>query len=408
MARTQRVALIGAGIGGLTAAIALRRHGFEVALYEQASALMEVGAGLQVGPNAVKVYRALGLEAELRAIAGEPVNALSLHWSDGMPLSRGRMRGGMEAQFGAPYYTVHRGDMLRLVANAVPPSSIHLGKRCVGVAGTRQSATARFADGSEIEADIVIGADGIRSKVRETFFGGGAPRQTGMECWRATLPVEKLTKRAFGTGEEFSSNDAINWLGPVGRVVCYPISAGKVFNIFCGHVGGRWADKSWTVPSSLGEVLEAYDGYHETLIAMFHEVDPQQWFKWGVFDRDPLSRWTIGRITLLGDAAHPMLPTLAQGAAMAIEDGFALARHLSRQSDDPITALLAYEEERRAYTARTQLQAREQFDLNQAVPPKPRASRDWLFAHDVTKNDALAEQPMLAASGPGYDSGKEV
>jgi salicylate hydroxylase len=403
MSRKPRVALIGAGIGGLTAAIALRQRGIEVALYEQATELIELGAGLQVGPNAVKVYRALGLEAELRAIAGEPINSLTLNWTDSMPLARGKMRGGFASQFGAPYYTVHRGEMLRVVAAPVPDSSLSFGKRCVGVANAGGVAVARFADGSEIEADAIIGCDGIRSKVRESLFGAAAPRQTGMECWRATVPAEEITNRVIAHGETFSIDDSVNWLGPVGRVVCYPICAGRVFNIFCGHVSGRWAEESWTVPSSLDEVLEAYRGYHETLVGMFHQVEKNAWFKWGVFDRDPLPRWTTGRVTLLGDAAHPMLPTLAQGAAMAIEDGYVLARCLAEQ-DDVDAALRSYEEARRDFTARTQLQARDQFELNQAVPPKPRASRDWLFAHDVTQAGA---QPRETA-GVAYDTAKEV
>lgn len=403
MSRKPRVALIGGGIGGLTAAIALRQRGIEVALYEQASALTEIGAGLQVGPNAVKVYRAIGLEAELRAIAGEPINALTLNWTDSMPLARGKMRGNMATQFGAPYYTVHRGDMLRILAKTVPRSIMHLGKRCVGVANSGNGAVARFADGSEIEADIVVGCDGIRSKVRESLFGAAAPRQTGMECWRATVPVEKVTNRLIGTGESFSTDDSVNWLGPVGRVVCYPICGGRVFNVFCGHVSGRWAEESWTVPSSLDEVLDVYRGYHPTLIELFHQADKAAWFKWGVFDRDPLLRWTQGCVTLLGDAAHPMLPTLAQGAAMAVEDAYVLARAIATH-DEPGEALRRYEEERRDFTARTQLQAREQFEINQEVPPKPRASRDWLFAHDVTQ----AETPGRANDRSAYDTAKEV
>ncbi|HLI19977.1 MAG TPA: FAD-dependent monooxygenase, partial [Stellaceae bacterium] len=179
MSRKPRVALIGAGIGGLTAAVALRQRGIEAALYEQTTELTELGAGLQVGPNAVKVYRALGLEAELRAIAGEPVNALTLHYTDSMPLARGKMRGNMATQFGAPYYTVHRGDMLRVVAKPVPEKSINLGKRCISATSSDTTAIARFADGSEIEADVIVGCDGIRSKVRESLFGAAAPRQTG-------------------------------------------------------------------------------------------------------------------------------------------------------------------------------------------------------------------------------------
>ncbi len=400
MARTRRIALIGGGIGGITAAIALRQRGFEVSVHEQSPALAEVGAGLQLGPNAVKVYRALGMEDDLRKIGGQPVNALTLNWTDNTPLARGNMRDGMIAQFGAPYYNVHRADMLHLIARAIPESCLHLGKRCLGV---NAKGSARFADGSEIEADIVIGSDGVRSMVRTSLFGAEAPRYTGMECWRATLPVEKVTQRGFGNGETFTTDDAVNWLGPMGRVVCYPISGGKIFNIFCGHVGAQWTDESWTIPSSLDEVLAAYQGYHETMLAMFHQVDPRQWFKWGVFDRDPLPRWNVGHVTLLGDAAHPMPPTLAQGAAMAIEDAYALARCLAER-DDMHEGLRQYEAERLPHTTRAQLQAREQFELNQSVPPKPRASRDWMFAHDVTRT----APPSAESTGKHYDSGEEV
>jgi salicylate hydroxylase len=179
------------------------------------------------------------------------------------------------------------------------------------------------------------------------------------------------------------------WLGPNGHVICYPIGKGEMLNMFCGHVTDQWVEESWSVPSSREELIAAYEGWNEALLGMFRHV--QYVFKWGIHDRDPVPQWTTGRVTLLGDAAHPTMPTLAQGGNMAIEDGYVLARSLARHGDDVEAALRAYVAERQPRTARVTLQSRQQFANNRKVPPPPFLDRTWIFTFDVTREEGVPQ-----------------
>jgi salicylate hydroxylase len=381
VARNIRVAIIGAGLGGLAAAGALRHHGIEVVVYERAPQLGEVGAGIQLGPNAVKVLRALGLEGALRPLSAEPANYVSLAWDDARIRYREPMKGPYAVQYGAPYLMAHRADLHRLLCELVPAESVRLGAQCTGVSSarlsTRLGASASFADGSQIEADVIVGADGINSTVRESLFGVQPVRFTQQMAWRCIVPIESVPTEV-GIGRD----EYVGWIGPTGHVICYPIRGGALYNIFAGHVTDAWVDESWAVPSSIDELLDGYRGWHPALLKMLAQVS--DCYKWGIRDRDPLPRWTVGAVTLLGDAAHPMMPTLAQGAAISLEDGFALARHLSQCRDDPAGGLAAYEAERRPRASRVVLQAREQFQNNRKNPAPPPLPRDWIFAHDAT------------------------
>ena len=377
MARSIRVAIIGAGLGGLAAAGALRRHGIDVTVHERAPQLGEVGAGIQLGPNAVKVLRALGLEPTIRPIASEPANYVSLAWDDAHVRYREPMRGPYAKQFGAPYLMAHRADLHRLLCSLVPSASIRLGVQCTGVASAGGGAAASFADGSNVEADVIVGADGINSTVRESLFGVQPVRFTQQMAWRCIVPIECVPTEV-GIGRD----DYVGWIGPDGHVICYPIRGGALYNIFAGHVTNQWVDESWAVASSVDELLAGYRGWNPALLAMLGEVT--DCYKWGIRDRDPLPRWTKGAVTLLGDAAHPMMPTLAQGAAISLEDGFALARNLAHHRDEPLRGLAAYEAERRPRASRVVLQAREQFQNNRKSPAPPPLPRDWIFAHDAT------------------------
>jgi salicylate hydroxylase len=392
MARTLRVALIGAGIGGLAAACALRARGFEVRLYERAPELGEVGAGLQLGPNAVKVLRALGIEAELRELAFEPVNIVSLAWDDARLRFREPLKAIAAPRFGAPYLTTHRADLHRLLCEQVPAGCIRLAAQCTGASSMGAGATATFADGSEIEADVIVGADGINSAVRESLFGLQPARYTQLMAWRCIVPIDCVPTRVGPGGAVTVGRDEyVGWIGPEGHVICYPIRRGEIYNIFAGHVSEEWTEESWVVPSNVGELLSAKSGWNEALLDMLGKVE--QCFKWSIRDRDPLPHWTRGRITLLGDAAHPMMPTLAQGAAIALEDGYALARNLACHGEAPDRALASYEAERLPRARAVQLQARQQFQNNRKSPAPPPLSRDWIFAHDAT-----AEAPQDAAA----------
>jgi salicylate hydroxylase len=387
MGRRKKVVIIGAGIGGLAAGCALHQRGIEVQIYERASVLEEVGAGLQVGPNSVKVFRALGLEQQLRRNAFEPLTMVSLKYDDASLRYREPLKGVAEAKYGAPYMTAHRADIHRLLREALPGQRLHLGAQCIGANSSGASGSAHFADGTEVEGDVVIGADGLRSAIRAQLFGADSPRFTEMMCWRAMVPLGCVPTRVGpNLSVRLERGEYFGWLGPNGHVICYPIGDGSMLNIFAGHVTEEWVEESWSVPSSPDELIEAYAGWNEALLGIFRNVDHV--FKWGIYDRDPREEWTRGRVTLLGDAAHPMMPTLAQGANMAVEDGWVLARSLVRH-DDVDAGLRAYVQERMPRTSRIQLQSRAQFANNRKVPPPPVIDRSWIYLHDVTREEAV-------------------
>ncbi len=372
-------------MGGLCAAVSLRQRGFDAHVYERAPALGEYGAGLQLGPNCFKAFRGLGLEARLRANVFEPVNMVSIKWDDASLRYREPMKGFYEPKFGAPYTLAHRGDLHRLFREQLPDNCVSTGKHCTGAAMRGASAVATFADGSEVEADIVIGADGIRSAIRQQLFGADQPRYTEQMAWRAIVPID-CVPRAFGPGGSttLARDEYHGWLGPNGHVICYPIGNGDQLNIFGGHVSADWVEESWTTPSSREEMIAAHAGWNEALLEIYSHVG--EVFKWGIFDRDPRPEWRVGRIVLLGDAAHPTMPTLAQGANMAIEDGYVIGACLDRHRDDPEAGLREFVAKRQPRTARVTLQSRRQFANNRMIPPPPPLSRDWIFEHDVTKD----------------------
>jgi salicylate hydroxylase len=239
----------------------------------------------------------------------------------------------------------------------------------------------RFADGREVEADVVLGADGIHSVVRGHLFGKSEARFTNQICWRLILPMEELHKAADKLPVSLNGSEYTGWLGPNGHVLFYPLRGGKLLNIFAGRVSDQWAAETWTVPSDVGEMLDAYAGWHPGMLEVMSRAT--ETYKWGIYDRDPLERWVVGRTALLGDAAHPMMPTLAQGAAISMEDGYAIARHLDLGRSDPGAALAAYERERQPRASRVQLQARQQFINNQLVPPPSPLPVDWIFGYDA-------------------------
>jgi salicylate hydroxylase len=389
--RSFRVAIIGAGIGGLAAAVALRQRGYEVAIYERATRLEEAGAGLQIGPNGVKVLRALGLEDELMRNAFEPLSIMSITHDEGRLRFRQPLKAVARQKYGAPYLTAHRADLHDLLRRATGDTPLHLGAHCVGAGTVDATAVARFADGSEAEADIVVGADGIRSAIRAQHFGADRPRFTEMMAWRCIVPMECVPTRVGPDGSvALERGEYFGWIGPNGHVICYPIGVnGDRLNIFGGHVTEQWVEESWSVPSSREELIAAKAGWNDALLGMFRHVE--QVFKWGIYDRDPLPQWSDGRVVLLGDAAHPTMPTLAQGANMAIEDGYVLARALTRHPDDVETALKAYVAERKPRTDWVTLKSREQFANNRKASPPPFVDRTWLFVNDVTREEAALQ-----------------
>jgi salicylate hydroxylase len=384
--RTKRVAVLGGGIGGMTAAAAFHQRGFEVAVYERAPSLSEVGFGLQLGPNAVKVARAIGILDELIKFAVEPTAMVSVSWDEAKLRYRNPFEGEMRRRFDAPYMMAHRPDLHQALIGKVPASAVHLNKTCVSVANTPDGATATFADGTSIEADAIVGADGIHSVVRKQLFGESVARFTNQICWRAMVPMQ-YAPTDVGPDKlvRLENSDYVGWIGPTGHVICYPVRGGEFMNIFAGRVSEEWADESWAVPSNVDEMMQAYAGWNDALLGMFSHI--KSCYRWGIYDREPLATWVDGRIGLVGDAAHPMMPTLAQGAAQSMEDGLAVARVLANYKDDIVAGFKAYDNERQPRGKRVQLQARDQFNNNRKPVAPPPISVDWIYGYDAATGE---------------------
>jgi salicylate hydroxylase len=399
MPRPPRVAIIGGGIGGLAAALALERRGAEAAVYEQSDTLSEIGAGLNLTPNAVKALRALGVEQPASAIASETYFLNIRSWRSGRYISRTR-RGDFRQRFGAPNWSVHRADLLEVLAAALKNTQLRFGARCVAVdgGGGDRAATARFADGSTIEADIVVGADGIHSVVRESLFGADAPRFTGCICWRGMAPVEAVPR-------DINIKDGGMWMGPHGHVVHYPVRRGELLNIVAHIDSDAWTEESWTRECDVSEVTTTYAGWNSALTRLY--PCSERWYKWALYDRDPLEKWSRGRATLLGDSAHAMLPYLGTGAGMALEDACVLAAAVTRQSDDLGAALAAYELARKPRTQAAVLGARARAKENHLASPWARLKRDLKFRlrERFGGEDNTAFQVAWLYE---YDVGKEV
>lgn len=251
-----------------------------------------------------------------------------------------------------------------------------------------------FSNGKTAEADVVLGAEGIHSLMRRQLFGDHEVRFTNQICWRLVLPIEAAQETIEQFSLPWSVEEYTGLLGPTGHVIMYPIRAGKLWNIFAGRVSEAWADEQWTIPSDIDEMLEAYAGWNPGLLHLMAQTPNT--YKWGIHDRDPLQRWVQGRAALLGDAAHPMMPTLAQGAAITMEDAYVCAGVLATRNDlAPQEALQLYETLRRDRAAKVQLQARQQFINNQKVPPPPFLPTDWIYEYDAHR--AISQSPASVA-----------
>jgi salicylate hydroxylase len=389
------VAVIGGGIGGLAAAISLRQAGFEAQVFEQAAALAEVGAGIQISPNATRLLHRLGLGASLDRRGVRPVAVHQRRWDDGRTLQRAPLGEAIEAAFGAPYYHFHRADLLETLAGALPREGVQLGHRLAGFVDHGDRVDAHFTNGARVTVDALIGADGIHSTVRAALFGPERPRFTGCAAYRGLVPSERLAHLGL---EVVSSN----WMGPGGHFVHYFVAGGRLVNFVAVHERETWTRESWTDRGRVADALAAFDGWHPQVRAIIGAVD--ETFIWALFDRAPLERWSVGRVTLLGDACHAMLPFMAQGAAQAIEDGATLTACLLDDGAAAVeSALRRYEALRRPRATRLQELSRAnktRFHLPDGPAQEARDAEmathgdrsipaiGWLYAHDASAIEA--------------------
>lgn len=384
------IAMIGGGIGGLAAALTLLKAGFDVHVYEQSPKLLEVGAGLVISPNASRLLIRLGLGEEMKRVGVNPIAFHQRRWQDGRTLARSRLRETTEAAFGAPAYVFHRGELNAALTDAMPKDRVHVAHRCVGFVDRGDHVEASFENGTNIKADILVGADGIHSAIRRQLLGEERPRFTGCIAYRGLIPMERVAHLDI----EVAST---NWMGPGRHFVHYPVAAGRLLN-FVGLIEqSAWEVESWTEPGDLKVLAAAYEGWHPQVPAIIAAAE--QTFKWALLDRLPLPQWSFGRVTLLGDACHPMLPFLGQGAAQAIEDGAALTSCLLRHSDDIPAALKFYETVRLPRASRVQEISRNNKDRFHLPDGPAQQERDaqmatgttdwaiksiaWLYGHDA-------------------------
>ncbi|MEZ5985302.1 MAG: FAD-dependent monooxygenase [Hyphomonas sp.] len=391
-----RVLVVGGGIGGLTAALALEKRGHTVIVAEQSGVISEVGAGLQLSPNAMKVLNALGVGARVMTDAFRP-QAAEMRWGrSGRTVFSIPLRKAAANRWGAEYIHVHRADLINALREeliARVPDALVLGHRLERYEMQGDKVVAHFAGGDTIAADLLVGADGIHSAVRTQMLGADEPEFTGCVAWRATAPVTAL-------GKHVPPPAASVWVGPHRHAVTYLLRRGSLAN-FVGVVEHKTpGDESWTATGGKEQALQDFKRWHPSVTAIIEAADSMN--RWALYGRKPLPKWSEGHVTLLGDACHPMLPFLAQGAAMAIEDAWALAACLDTEADVP-AALAAYEARRKPRVTRVQAGARSNAKLYHrgnpltrfgsyvpmamaahAAPGFVRSRLDWIYSYDET------------------------
>jgi 2-polyprenyl-6-methoxyphenol hydroxylase-like FAD-dependent oxidoreductase len=357
------IAIVGAGIGGLATAATLAGAGFSVDVYEQAKAFARVGAGIQMMPNSMKVLRGLSLEAHLKRIAFAPKSHLNREWDSGevtnelpMPVER----------YGAPYLCMHRAELHAALLSAVPRERVHLGKKLVDFEGGQL----HFEDGSVARADAVVGADGVHSVLRELLLGKERPIHRGRVAYRAVFPASRLP-RDIGPSRT-------KWWGPNRHIVIYYTTAARdeVYFVTSNPEPVDWVtEESWSATGDVDELRSAFDGFHAD-VRMVLDATPSC-HKWAILERAPLPTWSIANVVLIGDAAHPMTPYMAQGGATAIEDAAVLARCLSASTDCG-AAFRMFEAHRKPRTSRIQAISSANTWLR-----TPDSNPDWLYGYDA-------------------------
>jgi salicylate hydroxylase len=342
-----QAAVIGGGIGGLGAALSLFRAGFDVHVYEQARALREVGAGIQISPNASRILHELGLTDALAKLGVRPLAIHQRRWDNGRTLLKAPLGDTVVAAFGFPYYQSHRADVLSMLINALPAERLHIGHRMIAFTDHGDRVEAEFDNGTRVTADILVGADGIHSTVRRLLFGPANPRFTGCAAYRGLIPAERIRHLNIDVTTQI-------WMGPGKHIIVYYVAGRRFVNLVGIIEQDSWTGESWTDRGDVRDLRAAFADWDPELRAIIETME--ETFIWGLFDRAPLPHWSVGRATLLGDACHPMLPFIAQGAAQALEDGASLTACLASSSEVP-GALAHYEKMRLPRTSRVQAMA---------------------------------------------------
>src|SRR5258708_28200127 len=369
MARPLSIAIVGAGIGGLPAAAALRRVGADVRVFEQAQGFAPVGAGIQLTSNATKALGRLGLGERLRASGFAPQTTYNREGDTGNVTNILRMGREIEERYGAPDLMLHRAVLHAALASLVPSACIEFGRKLAGVDRTRPGLTLRFADGSSTHADAVVGADGIPSVVREALFGAETPMFPGRVAYRTTYPASRLGALAI--------DERAKWWGPDRHVVHYYTTPGRDEVYFIAAVPEPdFVIESWSAKGDPAVLQAAFQGFHPQVRAILAAAPELR--KWALVERNPLPSWGEGNMVLLGDACHPMPPYMTQGAATAIEDAVVLARCLEGVDPDGVApAFRRYEASRKPPTSRIQLTNRQntwmRFQTDSA----------WVYAYDA-------------------------
>ena len=395
MSSPAHVLIAGAGLGGLTAALALLQRGVAVTVLEQARELQELGAGVQIAPNGSRVLQALGLGPAIEAVACMAAAKVVRMWNSGRTWPLFDLGADALARFGAPYWMLHRGDLHRVLLTAVrerAPDAVRLDARVESFEDDGDRIALHSADGRRFEADAALAADGVHSALRSAAFGAGPVAPTGLLAWRGVVPMARLPA-------SLQAPVGTNWVGPGGHVITYPVRRGELLN-FVGIVeSGEWRAESWNDAGTHAECHRQFEGWHDDIHSIIASVDVP--YKWALLSRPALPAWARGRLCLMGDAAHPTLPFLAQGANMAIEDGLLLARCLTELAEVP-EALRSFESLRLQRTRRivqgaadnalrfhnpvlADPLAADDYVAREWEPGRVRQRYDWLFEHDVTR-----------------------
>lgn len=391
MDKSVKILIAGAGIGGLTTAACLLQDGYNVELYEQAPELGEIGAGIQCSAPAVKVFKHIGIADKIDEVGVKPKAFEFKLYDTGELLHKVPLAEQHLQMHGAAYYHIHRSDLHKILADRVlelNPSCVFLNSTAVGFEENDKSVILKLSDGRKVEGDILIGADGIKSAVRDQVVGKTPPDYTGQVAWRATVPTSRLP-------ENFMDTISAIWCGPKKHAVIYYLRVGELLNFVACVENAQWQEESWTVKADWQELKDDFSGWHRDIQTIIDNVDKDQCYRWALNNRKPINNWRTNRAVLMGDAAHSTLPYMASGAVMAIEDGAVFTRALNL-NENIVDALDMFQRNRFERTAKIVTGSTELGDLYHLTTKKEfedgferrnvaKERNEWLYAYDPLK-----------------------